>query len=227
MLTERFPLYGLRVTTPRLELRLPGLEELAALADTAAEGIHDPAFMPFEVAWSLLPPDERALSVVQHHFRLLAQLTPNAWNIPFVIFRDGVPIGQQNVTGREVALTREVTSGSWLGQRYHGQGYGTEMRAAVLHLAFEGLGLDRARSAAHSDNGPSLGVSRKLGYVEDGTEWTAVLGKRRETRRLVLTRENWERHRTVPVEVEGLAACLPMLGLAAPAVPATTATEKE
>jgi RimJ/RimL family protein N-acetyltransferase len=44
------------------------------------------------------------------------------------------------VSGRDFAVLREVHTGSWLGQRYQGQGLGTEMRSAVLHLGFAGLG---------------------------------------------------------------------------------------
>jgi hypothetical protein len=36
-----WPLHGLRLRTPRLELRLPGLEELDALAQLSADGVHD------------------------------------------------------------------------------------------------------------------------------------------------------------------------------------------
>lgn len=51
MLADHFPLIELRLTTPRLELRLPSPEELGALADLAAGGIHDPDVMPFLVPW--------------------------------------------------------------------------------------------------------------------------------------------------------------------------------
>ncbi len=42
------------------------------------------------------------------------------------------------------------------------------MRAAVLHLAFAGLGAQHAVSGAHDHNTASLTVSRKLGYRDDG-----------------------------------------------------------
>ena len=38
MLVDYFPLVGLRLVTPRLELRIPSLAELADLADVAAGG---------------------------------------------------------------------------------------------------------------------------------------------------------------------------------------------
>jgi len=44
-------------------------------------------------------------------------------------------------------------------------------RAAVLQLAFQGLGAQQAVSAAFEGNPASLRVSRKLGYRDDGIEW--------------------------------------------------------
>lgn len=56
MLTDHWPQLGLRLSTTRLELRLPTGEELAELADLAAQGIHEPDRMPFTVPWTDLPP---------------------------------------------------------------------------------------------------------------------------------------------------------------------------
>src|SRR5260221_13370270 len=67
-------------------------------------------------------------------------------------------------------------TGAWLGRRYQGRGIGTQMRAAVLHLAFGGLGAQQAVSAAFEDNPASLRVSRKLGFRDDGIEWHLVRG---------------------------------------------------
>jgi hypothetical protein len=47
MLIDHWPLAGLRLTTPRPELRLPGPEDLAGPGNAAAAGIHDPAQTPF------------------------------------------------------------------------------------------------------------------------------------------------------------------------------------
>src|SRR6266480_3863974 len=55
MLIDHWPLLGLRLITPRLELRLPIGEELGDLADLAAEGMHDPGSRPFLVSWPALP----------------------------------------------------------------------------------------------------------------------------------------------------------------------------
>src|SRR5439155_9295140 len=88
-----------------------------------------------------------------------------------------------------------------------------QMRAAVLHLAFEGLDAQEAASAAFEHNATSYRVSGKLGYQPDGLERYAVRGLLAIARRLRLTRADWEKHRTVPVEIDGLAPCLPLLGI--------------
>jgi RimJ/RimL family protein N-acetyltransferase len=212
VLIDVFPLYGLVLRTPRLELRLPSLEQLAALGELAGEGVHDPAVMPFAVPWTDLPPAARARSVLQHHLGRIAELTPAGWTLPFVVLDGDEPVGMQAVGAVEFAVTREVHTGSWLGLRHHGRGIGTEMRAAVLHLAFAGLGADTAASGAHTDNTASLGVARKLGYVPDGLTRRSVRDRLVVEQRLRLDRETWEQRRTVPVQIEGPEACRSFLG---------------
>jgi len=122
-------------------------------------------------------------------------------------------VGQQNLAARDLGITRQVRTSSWLGRRYQGQGIGTEMRAAVLHLAFAGLGADEALSGALEHNLPSLAVSRKLGYQPDGHQRHTLDGRMVVEHRLCLTRSTWQRHRSVPVNIDGLAPCLPLLGV--------------
>ncbi|RZU51141.1 RimJ/RimL family protein N-acetyltransferase [Krasilnikovia cinnamomea] len=213
MINDHWPLYGLRLRTPRLELRLPGPDDLAALADRAAEGVHDPDTQPFTTAWTDAEPDQRARATMQWHWSMLGRWQPDDWSLNLVAVADGVVVGTQDVRARTFAALREVGTGSWLGRAHHGRGYGTEMRAAVLHLAFEGLGAEYATSAAFADNDASYGVSRKLGYADDGVDRHLVRGAVVVSRRLRLDRAGWAAARTVPVSIEGLAPCLPMFGL--------------
>ena len=53
---------------------------------------------------------------------------------------DGEPIGMQDLAAEHFRAVRSVESGSWLGRAHQGRGLGREMREAMLHLAFEGLG---------------------------------------------------------------------------------------
>jgi RimJ/RimL family protein N-acetyltransferase len=212
MLTDHWPLYGLRLRTPRLELRLPSLDDLSALADQAAAGVHDEAVMPFSFPWTDAEPAVRARSVLQWHWRALGRWSAESWSLPLVTVADGTVLGTQDIGAEQFATVREVHTGSWLGRAHHGRGYGTEMRAAVLHLAFAGLGAQDAVSVAFSDNPASYAVSRKLGYADDGIERLSVGGKPVVGRRLRVDRGGWEAAATVPVKVEGLEPCLAMFG---------------
>jgi hypothetical protein len=63
MIADFWPLSGLRLGTPRLELRVPDLDDLVALAEVAAAGGHDPAVQPRTGAGlrlGALPADVRA-----------------------------------------------------------------------------------------------------------------------------------------------------------------------
>lgn len=65
---------------------------------------------------------------------------------------------------------------------------GKEMRAAVLSLAFDHLGAEVASSGAWEWNATSLGVSRALGYVDNGWFRHEHLGRTGVQRRVVLER---------------------------------------
>ena len=213
MITDHWPLLGLVLRTPRLELRFPDLDRLSELADLAAAGVHDPAVQPFTAEWTDVPPAERATNVLQWHWGTWSRWRPADWSLGLVAIAEGRVVGTQGVEGRDFADLREVCTGSWLGLAHHGRGLGTEMRAAVLELAFAGLGAHYANSEAFADNHASYGVSRKLGYADDGVSRHLIRSVPVVGRRLRLDRAAWAAARRVPVEIEGLTNCLPMFGL--------------
>src|SRR5262245_41906284 len=175
MRADHWPLFGLRITTPRAELRYPDDDLVHAMVDLVVAGLHDPSTMPFVIPFTDAPSPERERSSVQHFWRLRADWSVSGWMCPFAVLVDGTVVGLQVLEGPRFHDLRAVSSGSWLGRAYQGQGIGTEMRAAMLHFAFDTLGAEYAHSGAWQDNGASLAVSRKLGYVEEG--------RRREMRR--------------------------------------------
>ena len=203
------PLFGLRLTTPRLELRLPTLDERAELRDLARAGIHPPELMPFAVAWTDEPYSERW--VVAFHEEQLAAWEPSDWALNLGVWLDGTLVGSQSVHGREFAATKTVATGSWLGARFQRRGVGTEMRTAVLELAFRGLGATRATSGALDGNDASFRVSEKLGYRLVGRSTVAPRGVEVGHADLELRREEWQP--PSPVDIRGLAPCLPLFGL--------------
>lgn len=211
---DPWPLRNLVLRTPRLELRPDDDEGARELAELALDGIHPPERMPFSVAWSDATGVDLARGVLQHLWHNRAQLRPDEWTLPLLVRRGGHVVGLQDVGASRFATTREVSSGSWLGQAHQGQGIGTEMRAAILMFAFDHLGAQQARSGAFTDNAESLAVSRKLGYLDDGTEIATPRGHRAVEQRLLLPRERFTAHRPdFTLEVEGLEACRPLLGL--------------
>lgn len=182
-----------------------------ALARLAAEGIHEPDFMPFIQSWSALPSPQRERSVLQWQWRQRAEWKPEAWNLGLVTVKDGEVIGTQGFGAKQFARVRTVSSGSWLGQKHQGQGLGKEMRSAMLHLAFAGLEAQVAYSGAWDDNAPSLGVSRSLGYVENGDRIEAR-GDDQVGHEILfkMEREQWQERRRDDVEIFGLDACRAM-----------------
>ncbi|GAA4221958.1 RimJ/RimL family protein N-acetyltransferase [Streptosporangium album] len=208
---RNWPIFRLRVTTPRLELRIPSLDDLDELGDRAAEGVHDPGFKPFLFPWTDAEPAGRARSTIQFQFGQWSQWSPEKWGCSFVAVLDGQVVGTQELAATDFAVTREVSTGSWIGQRFQGRGIGTEMRSAVLHLAFDGLGAQHATSGAFADNHASYAVSRKLGYLDDGIQIHNRRGKAAQLRRLRLPRDRWST--PAGFEIHDLEPCLPLFGV--------------
>lgn len=206
-----WPLRNLLLRTPRLTLAPDDDEGVHELAVLAARGVHPPEQMPFLQPWTDQPPEELLRGTLQYHWGARSRLTPSDWCINFLVRHQGEVIGQQSMSGKEFAITREVSTGSWLGMAFQRQGFGTEMRAAVLLLAFDHLGALTARSGAFSDNPASLRVSEQLGYRRDGGGVQARRGERIAKVRLALERQDFVRPQW-SLEVEGMDGCRTLLG---------------
>jgi RimJ/RimL family protein N-acetyltransferase len=213
MLSDHWPFFGLRIRTPRLELRYPNDDDCSRVADLTAEPVHDVNVMPFSIPWTRAEPPIRQQNALKFWWGLRAGLSAEDWTLPFVVLERGEPVGMQDVAARDFAVTRTVMTGSWLTQSRHGEGIGKEMRAAVLQLAFAGLGALEAYTSAFEDNPASLGVTRALGYLPNGTQIDLREGKPVRHLKFVLPRDEWERRRRDDISIEGLDPCLPLLGL--------------
>ena len=201
-------LYGLRVCTPRLELHLPDDAELERLYEIAAAGIHPPEEMPFGVAWT---DDLNRELFVGYHHHLRDTWRPEAWKIDLGVWANGELVGVQGIGADDFAAKWTVATGSWLGIRHQRRGIGTEMRAAVLELAFRHLGAEAVTSGAFDSNLASRRVSEKLGYRVVGRETLSPRGTPEPHVLLRLDRKDW-RGPAVPVDVEGVEPCLALFG---------------
>jgi RimJ/RimL family protein N-acetyltransferase len=206
-----WPLFDLRLGTPRLELRFPNDADLLELMAIARAGVVEPGHDFFIVPWHELPSPAFERQFLLHWWRSRGTWAPQNWVLGLAVVADGRPIGMQAVSARDFAVRRTVVTGSWLGLPHQGRGYGTEMRAAVLALAFDGLGALVAQSGHFPGNAASARISEKMGYETDGSEVYNVSGRRLEETRLRVTREKWRRD-SVPVSIEGLEPCLGLFG---------------
>jgi RimJ/RimL family protein N-acetyltransferase len=197
-----WPLHGLVLTTPDLELRVMDEQSAAVLSGLLPEDVgRDPRYPSL------------GHDVLQTYWRHMGQWQVEDWALPFVVLRDGQPLGVQALEGKDFLVRRVVDSYSWLVHAGRGQGIGKQMRTAVLELAFRGLGARHAISEAYEDNAASLSVSRALGYKDNGVS----LERRDDTEETV-----WSQHLLLAaadwrpaweVSISGLEPCLPLFGL--------------
>ena len=205
------PLYGLRLRTPRLELRLGSREELLELGRLAREGIHPPEEMPFEVPWTDRSSEPGFVDdFVAYHETTLHAWDPQSWSLNLLTFLGESPVGSQSLRAERFATRREVDTGSWLGLAFQRRGLGTEMRAAVLELAFRGLGARAASSGSILGNESSKRVSEKLGYRIVGASTLAPRGEPVEKYDFRIEREEWRC--PFDIELAGVEPCLPLFG---------------
>jgi RimJ/RimL family protein N-acetyltransferase len=204
------PLYGLLIQTPRLELRLPTEAELVELYELAAAGIHPPEEMPFGVAWT---DDLTEESFLAYHRATRETWAPESWKFDLGTWLDGVLVGVQGIGADGFAENRTIGTGSWLGGRFQGKGVGTEMRTAVVELAFRELGAVAVTSSAFEANAASRRVSEKLGYRIVGKDTMSPRGVPQPHLQLRLERDEW-RGAPFPVEIEGAGRCLELFGAA-------------
>ena len=212
MSAHPWPLFDLRIRTPRLELRLPTDDDLMEMARVAAAGVVEEGKTVFLVPWHKLPSPALERQFLLHWWHVRGTWSPAKWQLPLAVVADGRPIGMQDLLASDFAIRRSVSTGSWLGREFHGHGHGTEMRAAVLALAFDGLGAEVAKSGYFVGNEASARVSSKLGYLPAGEEIYAVEGRRIVEKMVKVTRETWRRD-LYPVTIQGLEPCLKLFGV--------------
>ena len=111
-MTDVSPLHGLRLRTPRLELRLGSHDEVLELGRLAEHGIHPPAEMPFFVAWTDRIGEVGFLDgFVEFHESAQSSWTPDDWSLLLHVALDGrtagTPIVVCTIAIREVRVLSE------------------------------------------------------------------------------------------------------------------------
>jgi len=207
-----WPLLDLRLRSGDLVLAPlveADLEELVARLPDDVE--LDPSATRYE---GVEPGTRRGTVVYQGYWRGYRTWSPEAWRLDFAVRRRGELLGRQELEGNDFPKLRTVDSSSWLVEAARGQGIGKRMRRAVLALAFGPLGAREAITSAWHDNVGSLGVSRSIGYTDNGVS-TAVRGDRLDTMvHLRMTAADWEASGAGgDVVIEGFEPCRPFFGL--------------
>ena len=203
------------VSTPRLELRGATDELLETLAPLVAAGKATAEPPPWDdpSAFYENDPEVRVAKWLQGVWHARGTVRADAWRLAFIVVVDGEPVGQQDLTGSDFDSFGTVESTSWVSTDVRRRGIGTEMRAAILHLAFKGLGAAEAHSEGAFDNVGSNAVSERLGYERNGVAWATHQGKPVLGQRWRLNRTTWELNRRSDITMTGIAECRQVLGI--------------
>ncbi|HYN75269.1 MAG TPA: GNAT family protein [Candidatus Limnocylindria bacterium] len=213
-----WPLFDLRLrlespgsTGGELLLRPMTEADQPALADLLPPDVElDPAAPTYALGNPRL---QRGVVCHQAYWRGYGAWTPAHWRLSFVVLADGELVGAQELEGTDYVLLRTVDTASFLVPEARGMKIGKAMRAAVLTLAFSGLGAQAAITSAWRDNEASLGVSRSLGYRPNGEHLHARGDATDVMVHLRMTRDDWLAQPRPQVTMSGLEPCLPLFGL--------------
>ncbi len=207
-----WPLFDLLLGTPDLTLRPLREADLVRLAAIQPPDLElDPGATRFD---GMPEPVNRGLVAFQGYWKAYGTWSPASWALPFAVYHGDDLIGTQTLEGEDFPRLREADSASFLVTEMRGRGFGKQMRRAVLALAFDALGAERAITSAWHDNGASLGVSRALGYAPNG-ESRHARGERVDRMvHLALSRDEWlASGHSAGVEIDGFDPCRPLFGL--------------
>jgi RimJ/RimL family protein N-acetyltransferase len=204
-----WPMFDLRLRYRDVLLRPMREADLPHLAAVLPDDVgHDPRLAMF--GSQSFAENERRL-FCQGYWKALGTWDPASWALHLVVECGGDLVGVQTLEGENFPALRTVDSASWLIPAARGRGAGVAMRTAALGLAFDHLGAVAAISSATLANAASLGVSRRIGYADNGiSRIVDTSGDVVELQHLRLTSDRWP---SPPVEVEGLTPVLPWFGL--------------
>lgn len=207
-----WPLFGLRLACREVRLQPVREADLPALAAILPDDYeHDPSA---EMLADLSLTENRLRLLWQGVWRSYGTWSVSSWSLDFRVEHEGRTVGVQSLEAERFLQLRTVDSGSWLVPDVRGRGVGTAMRTAVLAFAFDHLGALAAISSARKDNLASLGVSRRVGYEDNGLSLNQSPTGLVELQHVRLTKERWDASGlSATVTTDGVAPCLPYFGL--------------
>jgi RimJ/RimL family protein N-acetyltransferase len=212
LLDDDWPLGRIRMRIGDVALRPvrePDLPALLQILPDDAE--HDPSSVMLE---GLDLEANRRRLFLQSYWNSRASWSVDHWWIMFLVARGGEVVGVQALEADHFPVIRTVDSFSWLDVTARGEGVGKAMRAAVLALAFDHLGAQTAVSSAREENRASLGVSKALGYEDNGVSRSLSPTGACTLRHMILHRAAWRAGGRGPeVRVEGLGGCAAWFGV--------------
>jgi len=207
-----WPLFDLRLTfndTVLRPVRESDLDELAKILPDDVE--QDPSsnfLLGLDVA------SNRRRLLFQNYWRNWSTWSVESWKLDFCVIYQGQVAGIQALEADDFVELRTVDSGSWLAPEHRGIGLGTSMRIAILGLAFNHLGAHAAITSARFDNAASLGVSRRIGYQDNGISMSLSPSGPCQLHHMRLTRAQWQESSLGDsVLVTGLSGCAIYFGL--------------
>jgi len=205
-----WPFFDLRIHSGDVVLRGVTDDDVAVLQAVVPDDLEmNPANETFP---TLDSGTDRRRQVAAEIWKHRGTWSIDSWCLDLAVEVEGDVVGVQALEGERFLKLWTVDSYSWLSADVRGRGLANRMRAGVLALAFDHLGAEYAVSSAVLDNAPSLAVSRRMGYVDNGLSRIDTPSGQATLQHLRLSREAWQQAgRTA--DVSGLAACLPWFGI--------------
>lgn len=132
-----YPPLGLRVVAEDLTLRMLRDSDVPAYAELVSARLFADETAPHVFAWWARDPEVRRLDSLQFLWHSRADIKPEDWALRFGVFEGDRLVGSQDISAKDFARRRVVSSGSYLRLDAQGRGLGTLMRQMALVLAFD------------------------------------------------------------------------------------------
>ena len=214
-MNSSWPLFDPRIATPALTLQYPTDEHAERLAQMAADIRRQDGLGWWwgEAAGGSAGIADFKTRALQNLWEWRAAWRVDGWNLPLMATAGNLIVGVVEVYAAKFLVTKSVELGLWVDPALQAHGYGTEMAAVGLHVAFECLQADEALWSATFDNEGSLKVAGAVGFVANGGKRVAVETTLLDEEVLKITRSQWIARRRNDIEVRHFESCKGFFGL--------------